>query len=218
MYHYISEPPEDADKYRLDLSVSPDAFRVQMAYLSEQGYATIDLYDLSRAIVDKGELPDRPIIITLDDGYRDNYENAYPVLHELGMTATFFVATEFVDQGHPGYMTWSMIEEMAQAGMRFEPHSKSHPDLREQEREFVIYEVLGSMETLEAYIGYTPRYFAYPSGRYDDQVIDIMAELDFWGAVTTTGGTWHGFNDRYEWTRVRIRNVTPLDEFADLIE
>jgi peptidoglycan/xylan/chitin deacetylase (PgdA/CDA1 family) len=218
MYHYISIPPEDADKYRLDLSVSPEAFREQMSYLHQQGYNTIDLYDLSRAIANQQELPHKPIIITLDDGYRDNYENAFPVLREFGMTATFFVVTDFIDQGHPGYMTWAMIDEMASSGMRIEPHSKSHPDLSDQDREFVIYQLLGSRETLEAYLGYRPRYFAYPSGRYDDQVLDVIEELDYWGAVTTSGGIWHGFNDRFEWTRVRVRNVTSLEEFVDLIE
>lgn len=218
MYHYISIPPEGADQYREDLSVTPGAFKQQMTYLRDQGYQAIDFYDLSRAIVNKQELPQKPIIITLDDGYRDNYENAFPVLKELGLVATFFLATDFIDSGHPEYLTWAMVEEMAAEGMRFEPHSKNHPDLRDQERDFVIYQLLGSRETLEAYLGYTPRYFAYPSGRYDEQVLEVIAELDFWGAVTTAGGVWHGYNDRYEWTRVRIRNSTSLTEFIDLIE
>jgi len=218
MYHYISIPPEDADQYRLDLSVSPEDFQQQMRYLAENGYTTIDLYELSRAITNKQELPPNPVIITLDDGYRDNYENAFPVLREYGMTATFFVVTDFIDQSHREYMTWAMIEEMALAGMRIEPHSKTHPDLREQDRDYVIYQVLGSRETLEAHLNHKPRYFAYPGGRYDEQVLDIMAELDYWGAVTTVGGEWHGFDDRYEWTRVRIRNVTHFDEFVDLVQ
>ena len=74
MYHYISEPPEGADKYRIDLSVHPEAFREQMHYLAENGYSPVTLNDLTLAIVNKRELPPRPIVITLDDGYRDNYE------------------------------------------------------------------------------------------------------------------------------------------------
>lgn len=218
MYHYVSVPPEGADKYRNDLSVSPEQFRQQMKYLSENGYSTIDLYDLSRAVTNKQEIPPKSVIVTLDDGYRDNYENAFPILQEFGLEATFFLATGFIDQGHPGYMTWDMIGEMAEAGMRFEPHSKTHPDLTGQDREYVVYEMLGSMETIEAHIGSRPRYFAYPSGRYDEQVLEIVEELDFWGAVTTNGGAWHGFADRYEWGRSRIRNVTSLLGFIDLIE
>jgi peptidoglycan/xylan/chitin deacetylase (PgdA/CDA1 family) len=111
-----------------------------------------------------------------------------------------------------------MIEEMAEYGIRFEPHSKTHPDLRDRDREFLIWEILGPQETLAAHLGYTPRYFAYPGGRYDEAVITILAELDFWGAVTTAGGKWQGYNDRYEWTRMRVRYSATINEFADLVE
>jgi peptidoglycan/xylan/chitin deacetylase (PgdA/CDA1 family) len=217
MYHYISIPPEGADKYRIGLSVAPEDFRQQMTYLAENGYNTIDFYDLSLAIVSKGELPPKPVIITIDDGYRDNYEVAFPILQELDLTATVFLATEFMDQEHPGYLSWGMVEEMAAAGIRFEPHTKTHVDLRDRDRDFLIYQLLGSQETIAAHIGYTPRYFAYPSGRYDDAVIQVLHEIGYWGAVTTFGGKWHGFNDRYEWTRLRVRNNTPLPEFVDLV-
>jgi peptidoglycan/xylan/chitin deacetylase (PgdA/CDA1 family) len=218
MYHYISVPPKDADKYRQDLSVTPDAFRAQMQYLVDHGYSTIDPYDLSLAIVNKRDIPDKSVIITMDDGYRDNYENAYPILRELGLTATFFVVTDFIDQHNPNYMNWSMIGEMARAGMRIEPHSRTHPDLDGQEPDFVVWQVQGAQETLEAHIGYRPRYFSYPGGRYDDNVLAIIKKLDFWGAVTTVGGKWHGYEDRFEWTRVRVRNTTTLEEFGELIE
>ncbi len=218
MYHYISVPPEDADEYRVDLSVTPDNFRAQMAYLVENGYSTIDLYDLSLAIVNKRELPPNPVIITLDDGYLDNYENAYPILQEFGLKATIFIPTEFIDSGNPNYMTWEMIEEMAENNIRFEVHSRSHPDLRNQERDYLIWEILGPQETLAAHIGYTPRYFAYPGGRYDQAVIDILQELNFWGAVTTANGKWNGYNDRFEWSRMRVRYSHVLAEFADLVQ
>jgi len=218
MYHYISDPPEEADKYRLDLSTSPADFQEQMLYLVDSGYEAVDLYDLSLAIVDKGELPEKPIIITFDDGYRDNYENAFPILQDLGLKGTFFVATEFVDQGNRNYLDWAMVEEMAAAGNRFEPHSKTHADLTTHDRDFIVWEVLGSQETIASHIGYRPRYFAYPGGRYNDEVQEIVAELDFWGAVTTANGLWHGFNDRFEWGRVRMRYTTSLAELIDLIE
>ena len=217
MYHYISVPPEEADIYRTDLSVEPDDFREQMKYLADNGFTTIDLYDLSLAITAKTELPPKPIIITMDDGYLDNYTEAFPILQEYGHTATFFIVTEFVDFGREGYMTWPMIEEMAAAGMRMEPHSRTHPDLSERDKDFLIWEILGPQETLAAHIGYPPLYFSYPGGRYDDETIQVLSELNFWGAVTTEGGKWHGFNDRFEWTRVRMRNTTHIAEFADFV-
>lgn len=218
MYHYISVPPEDADIYRTDLSVTPEDFRVQMAYLAENGYTTNDFYDLSRAITGKTDLPAKPVLITLDDGYRDNYENAFPILQEYGHVATFFIVSEFIDSGNENYLTWDMVEEMSAAGMRFESHSRSHPDLRGQPRDYLIWQILGSQETIAYHIGYTPRYFSYPAGWYDDQTVELLQDLDFWGAVTTAGGKWHGFDDRFMWTRLRVRNTTPLAEFVDLVD
>jgi peptidoglycan/xylan/chitin deacetylase (PgdA/CDA1 family) len=217
MYHYISIPPEDADIYRIDLSVHPDNFRAQMAYLAENGYTTVDLYDLSRAITNQGELPEKPVIITIDDGYLDAYEIAFPILQEFGHTATVFVITDLVDRGHPAYATWPMLKEMAEAGMRIEPHSKTHINLNGRTRDLLIWEILGSQETVAYHIGYTPRYFAYPGGRYDELTLQIMEELDFWGTVTTMGGRWNGFDNRYEWRRMRVRYTTSLPEFIDLV-
>lgn len=218
MYHYISVPPKDADIYRVDLSVTPDDFRAQMQYLAENGYTTIDFYDLSLAITNKIELPLKPVILTFDDGYVDNYVHAFPILQEFGHKGTFFVVSEFIDFGYAGYLTWDMVEEMAAAGMRIESHSRTHPDLRGQSREYLIWQILGSQETIAAHIGYTPRYFSYPAGRYDEDTVAILQELDFWGSVVTAGGKWHGFDGRYAWARLRVRHTTPLAEFIDLVE
>lgn len=218
MYHYVSTPPDDADIYRRDLSTEPEMFRQQMAYLAENGFTPIDFYDLSLAIVNKSTLPDKPVILTFDDGYLDNYQNAFPVLQEYGFTGTFFIITDYVDQGQAGYLSWDNIAEMAAAGMRMESHSKNHPDLTGQNRDYLIWQILGSQETLAAHLGYTPRYFCYPSGRYDATTMAMLEELGYWGAVTTQGGKWHGFDDRFEWSRLRIRHDTPLAEFKDLVD
>lgn len=218
MYHYISEPPPDSDIYRVDLSVAPESFRQQMAYLKDNGYTPIDFYDLSTAIVAQTELPEKPILLTFDDGYLDSYETVYPVLKEYGFEGTFFIITEFVDSGREGYMTWPMIEEMAQAGQRIESHSRTHPDLATKSRDGLVWEILGAQETLTAHVGYRPRYFCYPGGTYNEETIQMLRELDYWGAVTTENGSWHGFNDRFEWRRVRMRNTTTIEEFQRLID
>jgi peptidoglycan/xylan/chitin deacetylase (PgdA/CDA1 family) len=218
MYHYISQPPPDSDEYRVDLSVTPDMFRQQMTYLRDNGYTAIDFYDLTSAIAGQSELPDKPVLLTFDDGYIDNYEAAYPILRKFGLKGTFFIITEYVDNGREGYMTWPMIEELAQSGHRIESHSRTHPDLVGKERDKLIWEILGAQETIAAHTGARPRYFCYPGGFYDDATIQLLVELDYWGAVTTTSGSWHNFENRFEWRRVRIHDYTTMVEFAKLVD
>lgn len=218
MYHYISEPPADADVYRVDLSVTPDMFREQMTYLRDNGYTPIDFYALTSAIVSQSELPEKPVLLTFDDGYLDNYQVAYPILQELGFKGTFFIVTEFIDKNREGYMTWPNIEELAQAGHRIESHSRTHPELVGKSHDSLIWELLGAQETIASHTGARPRYFCYPGGFYDEATIQMLQELDYWGAVTTENGSWHGFNDRFEWRRVRIRNSTTMGEFIRLVD
>lgn len=218
MYHYVSIPPADADEVRLDLTVIPSNFQAQMVYLAAHDFTPIDFYDLSLAIVGKKSLPAKPIILTFDDGYLDMYENVFPVLRQHDFEATFFLITEFIDNQNPLYMNWQMVEELAAAGMRMEPHTKTHIDLRDQDEATLIWQILGSQQTVAAHIGYLPRFFAYPAGRYDDNTIATLTQLDFWGAVTTEFGKWHGFDDRYTWTRIRVHGNTTLADFADLVE
>lgn len=218
MYHYVSNPPPDADKYRTDLSVSPAEFERQMQYLADNGYTTVDLYDISLAIARKEPLPEKPVALTFDDGYRDNYENAFPVLQKHGFTATFFVITGFVEQNAAPYMTWPMLEEMSRAGMRIESHTVSHPQLSGLPAEDQRYQIETAQQMIASRIGYTPRYLCYPGGFYDETTQAVLEELDLWGAVTTRSGKWHDFDSRFEWERLRIRNVTTLLDFAALLE
>ena len=127
MYHYISAPPAGADIYRRDLSVTPALFESHLKYLTDAGYHAITLDDLLYALAQGRELPAKPVILTFDDGYEDNYTNAFPLLQKYNMVGHFFIISDFVNQERPGYMTWPQIEEMAAAGQRFGSHSRDHP-------------------------------------------------------------------------------------------
>src|SRR5260221_14182040 len=93
MYHYISTPPANSDKYRVDLSVTPDNFRHQMMWLKQKGYTTITPDDLYDALRHGKKLPNLPVLLTFDDGYEDAYTNALPILSEFGFTGTFNIVT-----------------------------------------------------------------------------------------------------------------------------
>ena len=217
MYHYLSDPPADADIYRHDLSVSPQAFREQLTYLRDNGFVTIDFDDLSQAMRGNQPLPPRRVLLTFDDGHRDHYTNAFPLLKEFGMKATFFIITDLAETWNDNHLTWPMIEEMSQAGLRMEIHTKSHFNLGGKSRKFIWDEIEGSQKLLTQHIGYQPRYLAYPGGSYDEQVLGIVRELDLSAAVTTRWGWDHSYEKRYTMPRLRIRNTTSIKVFSDIV-
>jgi peptidoglycan/xylan/chitin deacetylase (PgdA/CDA1 family) len=215
MYHYVSVPPPDADEYRLDLSVSPPLFAAHMAWLARNGYTSITLDDLYRALTEGRPLPPRPVILTFDDGYADAYEHAFPILKQYGLTATFFVVTGWLDTRQPGYLTWDQAREMVAAGMSIQSHTRSHHDLTDGcDHDCRIYEILGSVETIAAEIGIRPRFFCYPGGRYDDAVLPMLAQVGIVAAVTTQAGTLHVSDRPLELKRARMRGTTTVDDLA----
>jgi peptidoglycan/xylan/chitin deacetylase (PgdA/CDA1 family) len=218
MYHYLSEPPADADIYRLDLSVTPDLFAAHLDAMQAAGYTTISLYDLLDHLVQGTPLPDKPVIITFDDGYRDNYKNAFPRLRERGMQATFFVVTDFIDEGRPQYMTWDMAREMLAGGMSIESHGRNHVTLKGQDDDYLVWQALGSLETIEYELGARPRFVSYPAGEYDQRTIDIFHSANYWAGVTTVQGATHSSDDLFQLRRVRVRGTTTPEELLALLE
>ncbi|MFQ5342508.1 MAG: polysaccharide deacetylase family protein, partial [Anaerolineae bacterium] len=149
MYHYISVPPLGADKIRVGLSVPPANFEAHLQYLKDNGYHSISLHQLLLNLTRGEPLPERPIILTFDDGYRDNYENAFPLLQKYGFTATFFLITNFIDEGRPAYVTWEQVKQLAQAGNEIGAHTRDHPDLRGKDIDFLVWQILGSKEAIQ---------------------------------------------------------------------
>lgn len=217
MYHYISEPPAGADVYRQDLSVAPARFAEHLDYLLTAGYHVIALDDLLYALALGWDLPAKPVILTFDDGYEDNYTEAFPRLRERGLVAHFFIITDFVNEARPGYMTWPQIEEMAAAGQRFGSHSRDHPDLSGRDTDYLVWQALGSKEAIETHLGYHPRWVVYPAGKYDAQVIAVFHSAHYWGGLTTQQGATHTLADIFELRRVRIRGAHTTEDLARLL-
>lgn len=218
MYHYVSELPPGADATRIDLTVSPSLFRAHMRYLSEQRYQTISLYQLDAALRQGIPLPANPIILAFDDGYIDHYQNVLPILREFEFTGTFFIITARADADDPRYMNWSHIQEMAAAGMSLEAHTKNHVDLRDRSYDFLVYEMLGSMESLAAYTGRRTHMFAYPVGHYDALTLEVGEQLPIWRAVTTQSGTLHTTDNHLEVPRLRIHGYTSVTGLEQILQ
>ena len=121
-YHQVND--EDVNL----LTVPTETFAQQMQYLADEGYVTISPDQLYEYITTGAPLPEKPILITFDDGYEDNFRNAYPILKEHGMQATIFLITDFVGQ-FDNYLNWSEIVEMSEYGIYFGSHTLDHEEL-----------------------------------------------------------------------------------------
>lgn len=180
-YHQINNEDHNA------LTLSSTEFETQMNYLSQEGYTGISPDQLADYLQYGKQLPPKPILITLDDGYKDNYQVAYPILQKYHLTATIFVITDFV--GNYGkYLTWNQIREMNDNGFSFEDHTLSHISLPKASDEEVHNQLVKSKEALEWRLGKKVEYLAYPGGEYDQRVIRLVKEAGYRAAFTVNFG------------------------------
>ncbi len=215
MYHYVSELPPNPDRYRRDLTVLPENFEAQLQYLADAGYHTITLTDLYLHLTQGYPLPEKPIVLTFDDGYRDAYEVVFPLLLDYGFTGTFFVLATPAHFEWSEYITWAQMKEMSDAGMEIQSHGRDHVDLRNRSYDYLVYQTMGIQEAIQYHTGRLPRFFCYPSGRYDANLIAVLKSVGYWGAVTTEWGQTHTREGLFEMPRLRIRGSDTLESFIN---
>lgn len=205
MYHSISD--EDPNN---NLLVPPAMFEEQMAWLEENDFTAMSMDEVLEAM-ETGKVPKRPIAITFDDGYSDNYTSAFPSLKDHGLKATFFVITDGVDDGY--YMSSDMLKEMQGAGMSIENHTANHLELDKLSREDAYDSIKRGQDFLRNVIGSDGNYLCYPVGKYSDETIEIAKELGIKAATTTQGGISSINDGVYQLKRVRISPMS-IEGFA----
>lgn len=206
MYHYVAPLPDDANRYLRDLAVHPDLFTEHCTWLAENGYTTISMTQLYDHLFNGAALPENPVVMTFDDGYADAFGYAMPILRQFGMTGTFFIVPSYMEQ--PGYLTWGQAGEILNAGMSVENHSLTHVGLSRRTPEFLANEIGGAADIIESTLGYRPRFFCYPLGRYDNTAVQAVQDSGHLLAVTTQDGTIMYSSNPYRLRRVRVRGRT----------
>lgn len=168
VYHSIAphHPGQTSDQRELDTDTA--VFHAQMAYIARTRHPVVSLASLVDAIEGRGTLPARAVVITFDDGWQSQYDEAFRVLAQDHFTATFFVYTGAIGHG-PGFMTWDELREMQRAGMTIGAHSRTHPELTKRGVSLAS-EIQGSRDDIQKNLGVTPDLFAYPYGDWDDRV------------------------------------------------
>lgn len=198
------------------LAVHLDDFDAQMNYLVENGYVAITPDALLSALEGELELPPKPVLITFDDGYSDNYENAFPILQKYGLRATIFIIPALV--GKEGYMTWDELKEMEENGITMQSHTLNHIALEELPDDAMRTELLKSKQILEEKLGHAVDFVAYPTGTYNLHIAGIAREVGYKGAFTIKYGNVDLGSNFFALERVPIfQTHTTMKDFYERI-
>jgi len=180
-YHQINNHDHNV------LTLSTSEFAAQMEDLDKEGYTPITPDQLLDHLQNKTTLPEKPVLLTFDDGYEDNYLNAYPILKQYKFNATIFLISNLINKDH--YLSWQEIQEMKNNNILFEGHTFSHPYLSKiKDDKTLQQELLGSKKDLEQHLGYKINYLAYPYGDYDQHVISMVKKYGYRAAFTVHFG------------------------------
>lgn len=198
-YHRIL--PEAVAIERGVLAVTTEQFERQIRFFVNKGWRALTLAELYTEFIKKGSVPQRIFIVTFDDGYRDNYYHAFPILKKYKIPATVFLVTSLLDGSRDLYfantprpysqsdidyaLTKGQIVEMGAAGIEFGSHTISHPRLTQISFEKAVKEIKGSKEWLEEYLGKEIVSFCYPYGDLNEEIIDVVEKSHYRIAVVT---------------------------------
>ena len=184
------------------ISTHPQKFRDQMQILYDRRFNIISLSDLVALMHNKQPLPSKTAVITFDDGFKNFYLKAYPILQEFGFSATVFLVPGYIgktsewnatSRGIPvlDLLEWSEIREMVKSGIDFGAHTMNHTDLSRLSREQARQEIVDSKLLIQKYLEKDAQFFAYPYGRLTNETKAIVKD-EFLGACSVT----FGFVDR----------------------
>lgn len=206
LYHHI-----DGQGYNGRYYVSVENFRLQMETLASWGYSAITLSTLLDALIDGAELPARPVVITFDDGDLDVYENAFPIMQELGFVGVFYIVSNRLQAD--GFVNVEQMQEMLAAGWEIGSHSQSHAELTANHG-LARSEILDSKLALEDALGIKIESFAYPFGTIDAYLAQKVQDYGYRAAVGLGTGVTHTWSNLLYLERIEIYGEYTLEQFA----
>lgn len=206
MYHHVENMAQASKDGHAGLTVSPDMFDSQMQYLIGHGYRTLTAPELVSDLATH-QNPGKVAVVTIDDGYEDNYFNAFPVAKKYGIHLNIMLATGLLENAD--FMKWSEVKEMYGSGLvNFYNHTWSHYSLPNGSDEKINTEISTAEKQIQEHLGYSPTIITWPWGSYDLRTI----------AAARTNGISAGFStipgqiqcDSFLWGlhRTRIGNAS----------
>jgi len=213
MYHSVDADAQPENR----LAVTDKTFDRQMRFLKVHNYNVIPLEELVELIRGGEAIPAKTVVITLDDGYKDNFTNAFPILQKYQIPATLFIITNEVGRPQDDRLSWGEILEMQDSGLIF---IGSHcvgaePLINIESEEELIYQITASKDILEERLGRQVDLFSYPEGFFDEKIKALVVQAGYKGAVATNPGPYYPDDDPFALKRLRIsENAANLFVFA----
>lgn len=197
IYHKIDEPTSDV-KIR-GAYTSPRRFAKQIAYLLKAGFSFYHASEMIDYFRNNGTFPKKGLAVSFDDGWKDNYKNAFPILKSFGIKATIFLVPSCIGkstdqvtadgEGPREHLSKEDIIQMSRNGIEFGSHSMNHKLFNQISREEIESEVAESKKEIEALVQKSCTIFAYPAGFYNDDAISALKQNGYIGAFTTVYGS-----------------------------
>ncbi len=209
IYHSV-RPHVSESSLQDAYDITPELLAQEIEFLKVNGYTCIRFSDLVAAMDGTTTLPAKPVILSFDDGWENQYVYAFPILKKYKVPGTFFIYTNPVGR-NPHWMTWSQIVEMDRAGMEIGGHSRTHPYLTKIiDNHLLDKEIAEPKAIIEAHIGHPIYAFAYPFGFYNARVVAAVKRAGYVVARNVFNGVWQDAAHRYE-----VRGALSTDRITD---
>lgn len=203
MYHCVADEPRGGDE---NLYCRPAQIEEQFKYLSDNGYTTLfaDEYEQAYSTY-------KPVILTFDDGYEDNYIELFPLLKKYHMKATIFVVSSYV--GTKGYLSEGQLKEMVGSGLvSIQSHTAHHVDLSNEDKSHMDQEFRESCAALAKITGKNVTTISYPGGYFNDKVLnEVQRYFTYAYAIDTNE---YSKDNHYEISRGGVYRNTTLESFS----
>ncbi len=211
MYHFVRD---DTGDYEFpENMVRPETLKKQLQYLKDNGYETIYKDDIENL-----QNFTKPVWLTFDDGWEDFYINAFPLLKEYNMKASYYVITSLI--GTPGYVKLDELKEMKDSGLvDIQSHTVTHPRLADLNKDNIYNELNKSKIYLKENLGIDSTTICYPYGSFNNLVLDLSKELGYKNGLAMTGGTYYTSKHKniYAIPRIYVNRSMSMDTFKDYV-
>jgi peptidoglycan/xylan/chitin deacetylase (PgdA/CDA1 family) len=218
LYHNFSKRSSSG------MTISEAKFDQQMRYLKEHGHTTLTLDEFYNFIENKAPAPPKSVLITIDDGWRNTWSIALPILEKHGHKAVLFIYSDFVGKG--GGLSWDRLRDLEKRGVTIESHTKSHREVAVQSpgesllayTEALAREITVPHEAIQANLGRAPGVLAYPYGGTNRFFTGLLRQMGYRGAMLAANGSNPFFLDPFRVGRTAVHGEWSMDTFIRFLK